>query len=271
MPALTPAQRKKQIELQRQREAAANKNGKPKPGQKGQQTGNKGSSSKAGTIGGGKDKPKPTPAAAPRPTTSGRPTSRFAGARDAAHTRARAIEPTTSSRTSSSSSRTSPSASRSSSSTPSTSSRSTPTPSPSKAPSSASKTGGSYGESGKDLYNAHKKDNPLMKRTFGYQTGDAPDPKKTEAPKTGGAVVKDAPNGKPYYGPAYGERSGPAKPAEPAKPASPNEKPDAGYKPSTKVDGSQYADKKPANNTKVAFGNAGEGLAEALRKRRQSR
>jgi len=110
-----------------------------------------------------------------------------------------------------------------------------------------------------------------MKRTFGYQTGDAPDQKKTEAPKTGGAVVKDAPNGKPYYGPAYGERSGPAKPAEPAKPASPNAKPDAGYKPSTKVDGSQYADKKPANNTKVAFGNAGEGLAEALRKRRQSR
>jgi hypothetical protein len=38
-----------------------------------------------------------------------------------------------------------------------------------------------YGESGKDLYMASKKNNPLMKRTFGYQTGDAPDQKKKKS------------------------------------------------------------------------------------------
>ena len=32
-----------------------------------------------------------------------------------------------------------------------------------------------YGESGKDLYMAGKGNNPLMQRTFGYQTGKAPD------------------------------------------------------------------------------------------------
>jgi hypothetical protein len=32
-----------------------------------------------------------------------------------------------------------------------------------------------YGESGKDLYMANKGNNPLMQRTFGYQTGKAPD------------------------------------------------------------------------------------------------
>lgn len=32
-----------------------------------------------------------------------------------------------------------------------------------------------YGPDGKSLYNADKKDNPLMQRTFGYQTGNAPD------------------------------------------------------------------------------------------------
>lgn len=38
-----------------------------------------------------------------------------------------------------------------------------------------------YGESGKDLYMAYKKNNPLMQRTFGYQTGDAPDQKKKKS------------------------------------------------------------------------------------------
>lgn len=31
-----------------------------------------------------------------------------------------------------------------------------------------------YGDSGKDLYMSSKKNNPLMQRTFGYQTGDGP-------------------------------------------------------------------------------------------------
>lgn len=42
-------------------------------------------------------------------------------------------------------------------------------------------SGGSYGADGKQLYNADKKDNPLMQRTFGYQTGGAPDQKKEQA------------------------------------------------------------------------------------------
>jgi len=53
-----------------------------------------------------------------------------------------------------------------------------------------------YGESGKDLYQAAKKNNPLMQRTFGYQTGDAPDQKKKSADekpasKRGGAANSD--------------------------------------------------------------------------------
>ena len=53
-----------------------------------------------------------------------------------------------------------------------------------------------YGESGKDLYQAAKKNNPLMQRTFGYQTGDAPDQKKKSADKKpaskrGGAANSD--------------------------------------------------------------------------------
>jgi hypothetical protein len=60
MPALNEAQRQKQIALAKKSKQSP----KPKPGQKGQQTGNKGSSTKAETIGGAKPKPKPkaTPA-----------------------------------------------------------------------------------------------------------------------------------------------------------------------------------------------------------------
>jgi len=60
MPALNEAQRQKQIALAKK----AKQSPKPKPGQKGQQTGNKGSSTKSETIGGAKPKPKPkaTPA-----------------------------------------------------------------------------------------------------------------------------------------------------------------------------------------------------------------
>jgi hypothetical protein len=60
MPALNEAQRQKQIALAKKSKQSP----KPKPGQKGQQTGNKGSSTKSETIGGAKPKPKPkaTPA-----------------------------------------------------------------------------------------------------------------------------------------------------------------------------------------------------------------
>lgn len=37
-----------------------------------------------------------------------------------------------------------------------------------------------YGSSGKELYMASKKNNPLMQRTFGYQTGEGPGQKKKE-------------------------------------------------------------------------------------------
>ena len=60
----------------------------------------------------------------------------------------------------------SPSSTRSAASSP------TPSPSPTPKPEASKTGGGSY--AGKKLYNADKKDNPLMKRTFGYQTGEGP-------------------------------------------------------------------------------------------------
>jgi hypothetical protein len=55
MPALTEAQRQRQIAIAKQSKAKP----KAKPGQKGQQTNNKGSRTKSETIGGAKPKPKP--------------------------------------------------------------------------------------------------------------------------------------------------------------------------------------------------------------------
>ena len=57
MPALTEAQRQKQIAIAKKGKAKP----KPKAGQKGQQTGNKGSSTKAQTIGGAKPAAKTAP------------------------------------------------------------------------------------------------------------------------------------------------------------------------------------------------------------------
>jgi hypothetical protein len=64
MPALNEAQRQKQIAIAKKGKAKP----KPKAGQKGQQTGNKGATTKAQTIGGAK--PAPKPAAKPKPTVA---------------------------------------------------------------------------------------------------------------------------------------------------------------------------------------------------------
>jgi len=68
MPALNEAQRQKQIALAKKSKQPQ----KPKPGQKGHQTGNKGSSTKAETIGGAKPKPKAAPKPAAKSTTAPR-------------------------------------------------------------------------------------------------------------------------------------------------------------------------------------------------------
>lgn len=99
-------------------------------------------------------KPTPTPTPSPSPTRSSGSTSSSGGG----------------GRSYSSSSSPSPSPAPSSSSSPA------PTPSPTPKP-EASKSGGgggAYGKDGKQLYMADKKNNPLMKRTFGYQTGEGP-------------------------------------------------------------------------------------------------
>lgn len=255
MPALTEAQRRHQQQMQRRTEQR-NK-AKNKPGQKGVPTSG-GSNTKSETVGGAKPKPRTT---AKKPNGSGKspiPASRDlmnSGSTDARFKPSAPSKP-----------KPSPSASGSVSKPSRSSSGSGSASTPSKAPSGGSaKSSDSYGSDGKGLYNAHKKDNPLMKRTFGYQTGDAPDQKasnitKPEAPKPGSAVTKDAPNGKPYYGPAYGERSGPA------KPASPNDKPDVGYK-AKPIKSPDYSSSKTTNRTNTAFG-AKNNLLEELRKRR---
>jgi hypothetical protein len=134
----------------------------------------------------------------------------------------------------------------------------------------------SYGSDGKGLYNAHKGDNPLLKR-FRKDMGRNPE---TGNKTDGVGPVAD--------GKAYAEstrnadleraksdankakiKQGPPQPAAPAKPASPNEKPDVGYKPNTQIN-KNYADKKPANNTNTAY-NAKNNLLEELRKRRTNR
>lgn len=52
-------------------------------------------------------------------------------------------------------------------------------------------SGGSYGSDGKQLYNADKKNNPLFQRTFGYQTGNAPDQKESQAKRAAELKSRD--------------------------------------------------------------------------------
>ena len=272
MPALTPAQRKKQQELQRQAEAKQRQRNKPKPGQKGAPTSG-GSRTKAETIGGAKPQP-----AASRPS-AGRPTSRFAGARDANLKRinndprfaAPTGKPSTQSNNTSTSNRRSNSGGSSSSTT------STRTTSPTSSSPTLSKiptVNETYRDGGKGFYQGTEEyrnkvggsGNPLLNRfrkdmgrdeATGDKVSNITNP---EAPKPGSVVTKDAPNGKQYYGPAYGERSGPA------KPASPNDKPDVGYK-AKPIKSPDYSSSKTTNRTNTAFG-AKNNLLEELRKRR---
>jgi len=284
MPALTPEQRRKQIEMQRQRDAAAKAANKPKPGQKGVQTSG-GSKTKGSTIGGAKPVSKPTTKPATKPTTktkvadyndaqgntydgnTGRLKSKVA-AKPAAKP---APKPSSGGRT------------YASASTPTTTASVTAPKPAGKVPSS----GGSYGADGKGLYNAGKKDNPLMKRTFGYQTGDAPDQRKTEgvgpvadgssyaqSVKNGelGRAQNDAYKAQIKAGPgdtASGSyRNKDTLKAEPAKPNS-NRQADVNVKPKTTVDknySKQFA--KAKNNTSTSF-DGRMNLLEELRKRRK--
>ena len=57
--------------------------------------------------------------------------------------------------------------------------------------SAAKAKSGSYGKDGKQPYNADKKNNPLMARTFGYQTGEGPGQKKDRGPVQGTGPVKN--------------------------------------------------------------------------------
>jgi len=294
MPALTPAQRRRQIELQQQREKAAKNANKPKPGQKGvPSTG--GSSSKSGTIGGGTDKP-----VSPRQEVgSGRSTSRFAGNRDREFNRVRNMG---SGSTATPTKPPTPNMSRASGGTRS----STPTAKPAvpkkaTAPASskdnrvsaatANRASGNYGTSrtdnkmiddwmrekmrqreGRDLTS---KSNDYGSKAMSKQFASSGTSAKTDyAPKTkidGSGYANKQPSNQTKT--AYNSKTNlkPASPASPSSPAKANDKPDVSYESKTKVDGSKYS-KKPTNNTQLAFKSKGaESLAEMMRNRRQGR
>ena len=141
-----------------------------------------------------------------------------------------------------------PKPSGSSSNRPATPSKPSPQGSSSTAKTSSSRNVGPVANGNEYARNKDpKKYNPLMQKTFDYQKGDAPDQRAKKAA---------------------------------------SEKPDVGYKTSTKVD-KNYADKKPSNNTSSAYDkgvnlnpakpsapnekkkkSASQNLAEAIRKRR---
>jgi hypothetical protein len=199
MPALTPEQRRKQMEMQRQREAAAKAANKPKRGQKGAQTSG-GSKTKGDTVGGAKPISKPTTKPATKPTTkpkvadyndaqgntydgnTGRLKSKVAP-KPAAKP---APKPSSGGRT------------YASASTPAT---------------TASVTEKPQSNAGMKNQNKDYRGN-LFEKTFGYKRGEAPDQLAKRANYAGT---------------------------------------DTGVNPSTKVD-KNYADKKPANQTPVAYG-----------------
>lgn len=157
------------------------------------------------------------------------------------------------------------------------SSSSSPTKSSSATPSKIPTANETYRDGGKGLYQGTEEyrnkvggsGNPLLNRfrkDMGRDeaTGDkASTITRPDAPKPGSAIVKDAPNGKQYYGPAYGERSGPA------APASPNTKPDVGYNPKP-IKAPDYSSSKTTNRTGTAF-SAKQNLLDELRKRRTGR
>jgi hypothetical protein len=231
MPALSPEQRRRQIELQRQREAAAKNANKPKRGQKGATTGG-GSKTKQDTIGGAPPASKPAVKPTSQPTlkrtvadykdaqgntydgNSGRlkkvkadvkPAAKPASGKGGGRTYASSSTPTT------------------------TASVTEPKPIPKpagKVPASSE----TYRDGGKGLYQGSKEyrdkvggsGNPLLNRFRNDMGRDANTGGKAE-PKMSKPEDKSryvAPNGKPYKGPAFGNSK--SEPAKPASPASPN-------------------------------------------------
>ena len=171
-PAQRQAQRRKQEQQRQRREAAA----AAKPGQKGQRTNNRGSGFRNSTSTTTTNrKPSPSGGESWRGKVGNVPSATLRKQQNDAITNHPANKPKPQAKASpqpapsrpASTSSPAPVSPRVSSSTPPAGT----VPSAPSKPSTAS-SGGSYGPDGKGLYNAHKKDNPLMKRTFGYQTGD---------------------------------------------------------------------------------------------------
>jgi hypothetical protein len=166
MPALTPEQRRKQIEMQRQREAAAKAANKPKRGQKGVQTSG-GSKTKADTIGGAKTAAKPA---------AKKSTYKVADYSDA---QGNVYDGNSGRLKSAAKPKPSPKPSTSPAKAPAPAARSSAPKPAEKVPSSASKTSSSnVGPVASGDEYARNKDpkkyNPLMQKTFGYQKGDSP-------------------------------------------------------------------------------------------------
>jgi hypothetical protein len=237
MPALSPEQRRRQIELQRQREAAAKNANKPKRGQKGATTSG-GSKTKAETIGGAKpaDKPATKPAAKPAAKPAEKPyVATYTDAQGNVYDGNTGRYLRTMSRGAAKPSP-APSASRPSTPAPTRSSGSTSStskPSPKPVPKPAGKVPASsetYRDGGKGLYQGSKEyrdkvggsGNPLLNRFRNDMGRDANTGGKVE-PKMSKPEDKSryvAPNGQPYKGPAFGNSK--SEPAKPASPASPN-------------------------------------------------
>lgn len=199
MPALTPEQRRKQIEMQRQSEAAAKAANKPKRGQKGAQTSG-GSKTKGSTIGGAKPISKSTTKPATKPTTK----TKVADYNDVQGN-------TYDGNTGRLKSKVAPKPAAKPAPKPSSGGRtyasvSTPT-------TTASVTEKPQSNAGMKNQNKDYRGN-LFEKTFGYKRGEAPDQLAKRANYAGT---------------------------------------DTGYTPSTKVD-KNYADKKPVNQTPVAYG-----------------
>lgn len=161
MPALTPEQRKRQIALAK----ASKKSNKPKPGQKGAPTG----------PGSGQvrySKPSPKPPAKPAATKVGNiPTNEGTG-KGSPNDKPKASKPKPTS---------APAAKPAPASAPRAAAPSKPAaPMPKSSPKPASNVGPVADGENYARSKDPKKYNPLMQKTFGYQTGDAPDQRKAK-------------------------------------------------------------------------------------------
>ena len=231
MPALTPEQRRKQIEMQRNAERNRAQANKPKPGQKGVQTGPGSSSLRYSTKPTAKPKPAAKPAAKGdwRSKVGNTDVATLRKGQDEAVRNHPANKPAAKAPAPKPQPAARPAAVTSGGSTPA----SRPT-------SSAAKTNSNVGPVANGDDYARNKDpkkyNPLMQKTFGYQSGDAPDQRAAKEKFTGNDQTS--------------------------------------YKPQSKVDGSKYEAGKAAtnrsgdNNPDVASKATNKYLEEIEKKRK---